>query len=410
MVLRVNALAPLRGREFRLLFAARVVSFLGSAMAPVALAFAILDLTGSTSDLGFVLAARLVPQVLFLLAGGVWSDRLPRHRVMVSANVGSGAAQAAVALLLLTGHARIWELAALSAVNGATSAFFFPASQGIVPQTVPDELRQQGNALLRLGLNSSGIAGGALGGLIVAGTSPGTAIAIDAGTFLAAAALTRAMRVAPAGSEPSTFLSDLRAGWTEFSSRTWLWAIVLQFAFVNALCSGAENVLGPVVAKSHLGGAAAWGSVLASQTAGLVAGGLVMLRFHPARLLRTGVAAIFLAFPFLAALAIPLPLAAIAALALTAGLGIEIFSVMWDTCMQQEIPADRLSRVYGYDMLGSVVLIPVGYATVGPLASAIGTSETLWLSFAICVAVTVATLAVRDVRELGRAAVSPPTP
>src|SRR5262249_10124921 len=215
--------------------------------------------------------------------------------------------------------------------------------------------------------------------------------------------------VQPATWERSTFLADLRAGWSEFSSRTWLWAIVLQFAVVNALCSGAENVLGPVVAKRHLGGPAAWGGVLASETAGLVLGGLVMLRLRPTRLLRTGTLSMLLAFPVLAALAIPLPVAAVAAFALVAGLGIEIFSVMWDTCMQQEIPADRLSRVYGYDMLGSVVLIPVGYAAVGPLATAVGTGEALWLAFALCTAVTLAMLAVADVREVRRAAVMQPS-
>ena len=183
-------LGPLHEREFRLLFTGRTISMAGSAMAPVALAFAALDLTGSNTDLGIVLAARQLPVILFLLIGGVISDRLPRHRVMVLSNLVSGASQACVAALILTGHAQIEELAALAAVNGMSSAFFFPASSGIVPQTVPLGLLQQANATLRLGLNGTSIIGAAIGGILVAAIGPGWAIAVDAASYgIAAAAL-----------------------------------------------------------------------------------------------------------------------------------------------------------------------------------------------------------------------------
>src|SRR5438874_8272099 len=162
-----GALAPLAERQFRLLFLGRTVSIVGNAFATTAIAFAVLDVTGSKADLGYVLAARALPQVVFLLAGGIWADRLPRHRVMVASNVLSGLSQAAVAALLLSGHARIWQLATLAAVNGASSAFFFPASTGIVPQTVPRPMLQSANALPRLGLNGRFIGGAALGGVLV---------------------------------------------------------------------------------------------------------------------------------------------------------------------------------------------------------------------------------------------------
>ena len=185
-------LGPLHEREFRLLFAGRTISMAGSAMAPVALAFAVLGLTGSNTDLGIVLAARQLPVILFLLIGGVIADRLPRHRVMVLSNLVSGASQAVVAALILTGHARIWEIAVLASVNGTASAFFFPASSGIVPQTVPIGLLQQANAALRLGLNSTNIIGAAIGGILVAAVGPGWAIAVDAASYgLAAAASPR---------------------------------------------------------------------------------------------------------------------------------------------------------------------------------------------------------------------------
>src|SRR5262245_34673249 len=225
-----DQLSPLRHREFRLLFTGRIASFAGSAMATVALAFAVLELTGSKTDLGLVLAARAVPQVVFLLVGGVWADRLPRHLVMVASNAVSGTSQAVLAVLLLSGNAEIWQVAVLGAANGFSTAFFFPASQGIVPQTVPTDIRQQANALLRLGLNATSISGAALSGLLVAATSPGVAIAFDAVSYFAAAAVLAPMRV-PAGLRlaGSSFVAELRAGWHGFWSRTWLWVIVLQF-------------------------------------------------------------------------------------------------------------------------------------------------------------------------------------
>jgi len=376
---------------------------LGSAMAPVALAFAVLDLTGSTTKLGIVLTARQVPTVLFLLVGGVWSDRLPRHHVMVTSNLVSGASQATAAVLLLTGHAELWQLAVLAAVNGTASAFFFPASTGIVPQTVPSDLLQRANATLRLALNATNITGAALGGLIVGIAGPGTAIAIDAGSYGLAALCIAAMTL-PAGLrlEGSTILHELRVGWHDFWSRTWLWAIVLQFAIVLAVETGSLNVLGPEVAKRHLGGAGAWGGVLAAESVGLILTGTVMLRWQPRRLLRTATYGVFpLALPLLA-LAWPAPLPVVIASAFLAGVGIEVFGVLWDTAMQQEIPGDRLSRLSAYDALGSFILMPVGLAAAGPVASVIGNRVAFLGAATVIVATTSVVLASHDVRTLER--------
>ena len=371
-------LGPLRERSFRFLFLGRTTSFIGNAFANVALAFAVLDLTGSKADLGFVLAARSLPQVLFLLVGGIWADRLPRHRVMVVSNVVSGLSQGAIAVLLLTGQAEVWQLLVLAAVNGLSSAFFFPAATGIVPQTVPQRMLQQANAILRLGQNASWIGGAALGGLVVAATSPGVGIAVDAATFFVAAVLLAMIRIpATLRMEASNFFAELRDGWREFSSRTWLWVIVLQFGFVNAMILGVEGVLGPAVAKEHLGGAAAWGLILTAQSLGLVAGGLLLLRLRPRRLLLAGTLAFLLTIPFPLGLAGPLPVVALILLAALAGIGLETFGIMWDTTMQQEIPQEKLSRVYSYDALGSFILIPLGVAIVGPVSEVIGTRDTI---------------------------------
>jgi MFS family permease len=404
-VISVNRvkLGPLGQREFRLLFLGRTTSFIGSAFANVALAFAVLELTGSKADLGYVLAARSLPMVIFLLVGGIWADRLPRHLVMVTSNVISGLSQGAIAVLLLAGHAQIWQLMVLAAINGMSSAFFFPAATGIVPQTVPRSMLQSANAVLRLGQNSSWIVGAALGGLVVAATSPGIGIAVDAATFLLAALFTALIRLPrELRMEGSNFFAELAEGWREFSSRMWLWVIVLQFGFVNAIEQGTEGVLGPAIAKDHFHGAAGWGLVLTAQSLGLLVGGVILLRLRPRRLLLTATLGFLLTIPFLLTLAGPLPLATVVAAAALAGIGIEIFGIMWDTTMQQEIPQEKLSRVYSYDALGSFVLIPLGLAVAGPCAELVGTRETILGAAAISLTATLAVLFVRDVRTISR--------
>src|SRR5262245_26888676 len=367
---------PLGQRSFRFLFLGRTTSFVGNAFANVALAFAVLDLTGSKADLGLVLAARTVPQVAFLLVGGIWADRLPRNRVMVLSNVVSGLSQGAIAVLLLTGHAEIWQLAALGAVNGLSASFFFPAASGIVPQTVPQSLLQPANAILRLGQNASWIGGAAFGGLVVAATSPGVGIAVDAASFFAAAVFLALIHLPDTlKMEGSNFFAELGDGWREFSTRTWLWVIVVQFGFVNAVELGVQGVLGPAIANDRPGGAASWGLILTADALGLVAGGLIILRFKPRRLLLTATIGVLLTMPFLLGLVGPMPVAVLIGLAALAGIGTETFGILWDTTMQQEIPQEKLSRVYSYDALGSFVLIPLALAVVRPVSELIGTRE-----------------------------------
>jgi MFS family permease len=396
-------LGPLRERSFRFLFLGRTTAFVGNAFANVALAFAVLDLTGSKADLGFVLAARSIPQVLFLLVGGIWADRLPRHRVMVASNVASGLSQGAIAFLLLTGQAEVWHIAALAAVNGLVSAFFFPAAVGIVPQTVSQGLLQPANAILRLGSNASWIVGAAVGGLVVGLTSPGVGLAVDSAAFFLGALFISMIRLPPGlRMEASNFLTELKEGWREFIGRTWLWVIVLQFGFCNAITVGSEGVLGPAIANDHLGGAAAWGLILTAQSLGLIAGGLILLRLRPRRLLLAATLGYLLTIPFLLGLSVPMSALALIALAAIAGIGNETFGILWDTTMQQEIPQEKLSRVSSYDALGSFVLIPFGVAIVGPVSELIGTRETLIGAAAISLTATVAVLFVHDVRTIER--------
>jgi predicted MFS family arabinose efflux permease len=397
-----TALAPLAERQFRRLFVGELVSLVGSAAAPVALAFAVLDLTGSATDLGYVLAAGWVPQVLFILIGGVVGDRLPRQLVMVGANLLSGAAQGAAALLLLMHVAAPWQLALLQAARGTAIAFFFPASQSVVPQLVSPGAVQQANALLRLALNGSNVVGAAVGGVAVAAIGPGWAIAFDAATYLASAAiLVRLHLHGTLERAESTIVRDLVEGWQEFRSRTWLWAVVAGASLGNVLWMGSFNVYGPLIAKRDLGGAAAFGAIVASEAAGLLAGGVVALRLRPARPLLVGVTALFPSVLVVAAYAGLRVTAVIAATAFVAGVGLELFSVYWITALHRYIPDRVLSRVNSYDALGSFVLIPVGLVVAGPIADAVGVTAALWGAAALGVLTIVAVLASRDVRELG---------
>jgi predicted MFS family arabinose efflux permease len=397
------ALAPFRSRPFRLLFGGRLTDNLANAVAPIALAFAVLDLGGSPTVLGLVLAARTLPMVLLVLFGGVIADRLPRHLVLVAANVVSAGTQALVAVLLLTGTADLWHLAAIEAVNGVSSAFMMPASSGLTPETVPPDQLQPANALLRLGHNFSFVTGSAAGGALVAISGSGWAFAADAVLFAIGAALLGRIRLPhSARLESNTVLADLREGWSEFRSRTWLWVIVVQFAFVNAATSGATNALGPVVADDTIG-RAAWGLVLASMTAGMFAGGLLALRGRWERPLMVGTAAILLDVPVLLVLGIAPQTVPLMVAAFVAGLGFETFGVAWDVAMQSNIPADRLSRVYAYDWFGSLVFIPVGLALAGPVSALVGVRPTIVGAAVVVAVATLTALAVPSVRNLRQA-------
>jgi MFS family permease len=400
----VSRLGPLAERDFRLLFGGQLVSLLGTAVAPIALAFAVLDLTGSKTDLGIVLAANWVPQLGLILVGGVFADRLPRHLVMVGSNLVSAAAQGMIAALLLTGTARLWHLIALQVVRGAAFSFFFPASQGLVPETVRSDLLQQANALLGMSRNATNVFGAALGGALVAAASPGWALAFDAGTYLASAIVLAAMRL-PARARTvaaPNVLGELAEGWTEFVSRRWLWAIVVAAGIGNVAWMGGSAVYGPLVAKESLGGAAAWGAIVASEGAGLLIGGLILLRWRPQRALFVGTAALATgAIPllFLASLRYT---AAIAGAFLIAGMALEFFNTSWATALQEHVPLEKLSRVSSYDALGSFVFIPLGLSIAGPVADAIGLTHALWLAAAVDAGAMLSVLAVREVRELRR--------
>jgi MFS family permease len=397
------ALGPFRSRPFRLLFAGELVSFLGTAVAPIALAFAVLDLTGSATDLGYVLAAGWLPQIVFILVGGVLGDRLPRHLVMVGANAISAAAQGASAALLLSGVAEPWHLAALQAVRGTATALFFPAAQAVVPQVVDARLLQPANALIRLAQNASTVVGAGVGGIVVAAAGPGWAIAFDAATYVASALILVPMRVPTVLIERGeTIVRELIEGWNEFRAREWLWVIVVSASIGNLVATASFNVLGAVVAKRYLGGAAAYGAIVACLGAGFIAGGVLSLRWRPVRPLLVSVLVLLPVVGTIACYAGVRVTIVIAAVAFFAGVGLEIFGVNWITALHEHIPARVLSRVNSYDALGSFVFIPLGLVIAGPLAARFGVTNTLWAFVAIGLVSILAPLLSRDVRTLRR--------
>ncbi|WP_213456185.1 MFS transporter [Rhizomonospora bruguierae] len=397
-----DTFAPLRHAPFRNLAIGTFVTRLGNGVAPIALAFAVLDLTGSVRDLGLVVGARSLCNVLFLLYGGVIADRLPRHRVILLTGVMAAVTQGAVATLVLTHTASIGTLMALGAVNGIVTAFELPAASALIPQTLPAGLLQQANALNRFGINGAMIGGASLGGILVAAVGPGWGLAADAATFALGAALFARIRLTAPAERPRARgnpLGELRVGWTEFRSRTWLWVVVVAFTFMNAAWVGAVGVVGPSLADASIG-RGAWGVVLAGQTAGMLVGALVAMRLRIRRLLFVGCACMLGWVPFLVALAEAPVLVVLLPAAFLGGLAVEQFGVAWETTMQRHIPADKLARVYSYDMLGSFIAIPLGQVVAGPVALAAGDAAAVLGAAGIVLAGTLFMLASRDVRQL----------
>ena len=404
-----DTLGVLRLRNFRLVLAGRSVSVLGDRMVAVALAFAVLEIGGSASEVGLVLAAATAPLVASVLVGGVVADRLPRRSVMVAADLVRVATQASMAILLLTGAAELWMLASLAAVTGIGTGFFNPASTGLLPEIVPAERLQQANALRSSADAAGEIAGPLLAGVLVATAGAGAAIAVDAATFAVSGACLVALRLpASLPRAGASFVADLRDGWVAFRSRRWVWTFVAYFAVANMLWA-AWSALGPVVADAELGGPEAWGTVLAAVGAGALAGSAIAARLDPARpLVVVAVMEGLFALP-LAFLAGGAHVGVLAVGAFLSGAGMMVGMSVWESTLQRQVPPASLSRVSSYDWFGSFAFYPLGMALWGPLAGAVGVGAALWLAFALMVVLIVALLAVPDTRGLRHSAAVAPT-
>ena len=397
----VRRRGPLRHRNFRLLVAGSAVSSFGNAITPIALAFAVLDLGGSATDLGLVVAAFAGAEVVTTLLGGVLGDRVSRKLMMEGSSAASAVAQAAMATTLITGAATIPLLTVLGMVTGVLSALNQPSSQAMTRLVVPAEELPRAVAVRPLAQQLGMVAGSVAGGALVAVTGAGWAIMVDAATFAFAALCFSRLRVAhtrPDGPRGS-MLSELGEGAREVLRHTWLWLLIGQALVYHLFYGGAQGVLGPVVVGDGIS-RSAWGAALGAMMAGFVAGGLICLRWQPRRALFAGAIMLTLTCLFPLAMALSDKPAVILAGAFLHGLGLSIFSVFWDLSIQQNVPEDKLSRVYSFDMVGSFIARPLGLALTGPVAEAVGFRNWLLVVAGVLFVVEVAALFSRDVRHL----------
>jgi MFS family permease len=389
-------------RDFRLLLADRLIAPMSVGFSMVGVSFAVLKATSSATDLSYVLAAQIAPSLVFVLIGGVAADRFPPQRVIVAANLLMALGEGTFGILVLAGHPPLWAMLGLEAVTGTGVALFYPASQALLPRLVPDRLLQEASAISRLVMNTGQMSGAAAAGLLVAAAGAGWALVLCGAGMVATVPMLLAIRgtqpVAVASAAARSMLAELREGWSEFRSHTWLWVIVAQFGVVMMAWYGAFSVLGPVVAQEHLGGPAAWGAITAADALGLIAGGAAALRFTPRRpmlfvVLTGGAIAIS---PLSLAMVLPLPAVCVASFGL--GVFVEMMMVQWTVAMTRNIPPDKLARVSSYDVLGSVMAMPVGALIAGPAGSAIGTSRAQYAAAAMIVIASALALIPRDVR------------
>ena len=391
-----------RETDFRWLFLSQAISTTGDRIVLVALALLVTEQTGSTTDLGIVIAAQTAALVTFLLIGGVWADRLPRHRIMVSTDLIRGGLHALLAVLIFADALEIWHLVAIEVCFGAAEAFFRPAYSGLVPQTVPEELIQEANAANGFTQTLAEFAGPAIATVLVLTLGTGAAFAIDAATFLLSAALLAFVRPRPRGErqQRTSMMAELRDGWREVRARAWVWVTISVFALHLVLGFAPYVVLGPTVAADRYGDPATWGWVAASVGLGTAAGALTALRWRPCFPLRTG---ILLTVPFglvLLAFALGAPLAVVLPCAVVAGVGLALFGVWWETALAQRIPPAALSRVASYDWMGSFALLPPGLVLIGVLAEAAGATTVMAIAGASASLLVLLALLPRETRRL----------
>jgi MFS family permease len=362
-----------------LLFAARSISYFGTYLAPIAVAFAVLDLTGSATDTGIAFACWTLAQVSSLVVGGVVADRLPRRLVMVASDTANLCVRSTMGVLLVSGHARIWEIFALQAVGGAATAFYSPASAGLVPEVVEKAQLQQANAFLGIARYLAFPLGAATGGAIVATIGSGTALLVDAGTYAVSALLLAGIHLparARSAAAPN-FVRELREGWQAFVEHTWVWLLTVWVALYFLITYAPFFVLGPYIAKHELGGAGAWGTVVTGEGIGALAGAIVGLRVRPARpWVVLGVVFALTAVQSVL-LAAHVSFVAIAFAAFVAGFSFSLGSILFETGVQHAIAPDRLSRVSAYNWMCAMVFLPLGYALAGPIAAGVGMSAYL---------------------------------
>jgi len=396
-----EGLSLLRQPNVGKMFIAYLTSYTGTAMAPIAMVFGVLELTGSAKDSAIVIAAPTIASIFVLLIGGALADRTSRQKIMVFADCLAMLSQFSMAALFLTGLATVPLLTELMLVNGIAVALNIPAATGLIVQLGEKNQLQAINALLGSARSGAMAGGAALGGVLVALFGAGVTLMIDAVSFGVSAILILSLNP-KSQTQPAkaSVLEDLRLGWKEFTSHTWLWTIVLQFSLVVAAIEAVFGLIGPAVSRDYMSGATDWGFIAGSFGVGTIVGGAVAIKINVKYPMRFITVCVFFFSGIPLALAALLPVYWVVVTAFVAGVAGQIFAVIWYTTLQHKVPSHMLSRVSAYDHLGSIVLAPLGIVAAGFLYEAIGFRLTLYLAAITIILPTVAVLLVREVRVM----------
>lgn len=395
-------LGVLKATNFRNYFFGQTLSGFGDTLVPLALSFAVLDLTGSAAALGAVLVASRIPLIAFTLIGGAVGDNWPRRNIMLAADVVRMLAHGASALLLILGTIRLWELVCLQIVAGTAAAFFDPAASGLVQTIVDKERLREANALLSFSRNTVALAGVAASGILVATAGTGWAFAINAMSFgISGWFLSRlTLQCLPAMPPRQNYIRQIGEGLTYVRSQLWLAITITYMAMLNAAVIAPIMVLGPAVAKAKLGGAPVWAAILMGTACGSIAGSALHLRLTLRRPLAWALTVVFGVIPLAASLAIAAPVWLIVPAAVIFGAQSAFSNVIISSLIQTRVPSTAISRVSSYTRLGSLVFAPLGFAVAGWAADRWGASGVLWFSVSWIVLSTTAAMTVKDVRQL----------
>jgi MFS family permease len=369
----MSALALLRQSQFRRIFLAQSISTLGDQIAPIAVAFAVLEVTGSGAALGLVLAARTLPMVVFLLLGGAWADRLPRKSIMVVSDLVRLVTQGMFAVLLLQDAPPLWAMMALQAGNGAASAFFKPASSGLVQEAVAPGERQSANGLLSATSNISAIAGPLIAAVLIALIGNAWAVGVDALSFGLSAIFLVGVIVPPRTSRERIGIGrEIAEGFRAIVGTRWIGLMILEFSIFQLLVLASFSVLGPVIADAHYDGATTWALVAAVVGAGALLGDALSLRIRPRHPLLVANLFSFGFLPLFVALALGAPVPVLLICAIPFGISFSLPDTLWFTALHDNVPDHLIARVSSFDWMGSTALRPIGLAVVAPLAVVLG--------------------------------------
>ena len=393
-------------RSFALLWAGQTISRIGDYLYQVALAWWVLEKTGSATAMGTVLIFSFAPMLLFLLIGGVVVDRLPRIHVMLVSDLIRGAIVTIVAILAFSQRLEIWHVLAMSLLFGLVDAFFQPAYTALVPEVTPREHLPSANSLTSMSQQIGRIAGPALGGAVVAMSGTSGAFAFDGLTFfISAACLVPLLGASAARAEatpPMRLLRDAREGIDTVLGSPVLWISILVFALSNVVLAGSYSVALPFLVRGHLqGDVGMLGLLYAIFPIGYIIGGVWLGRF--ARIRRRGITAylaMMIAGLMLAAFGLPVPLAALVLAALINGAALEMAGLIWTNILQEVVPSEKLGRVASIDSLGSFALLPIGFALAGWATDRIGAAPVFVIGGTLAVGFAALGLAHPAIRTL----------